>query len=100
MKRLLVEGWRGLNHSFAMVNQHQLLALARLGRYELHHRDMPLWNPAWNQTDNGAGLSEPNARLIAGLADLPTGQADVLQIPWQYRLPPALNRRPCTSQTY
>ena len=78
MKRLLVEGWRGLNHSFAMVNQHQLLALARLGRYELHHRDMPLWNPAWNQTDNGAGLSEPNARLIAGLADLPTGQADVI----------------------
>ena len=38
-KHLLVEGWRGVNHSIALVNQHQLLELVRRPSLRLSHRD-------------------------------------------------------------
>ena len=41
MKKLLIDGWRGINHSYAMVNQHQILALANLGGLEIYHQVMP-----------------------------------------------------------
>ena len=41
MKKLLIHGWHGINHSYAMVNQHQILALANLGGVEICHHDMP-----------------------------------------------------------
>ena len=40
-RTLLVEGWRGINHSFALINQHQILALAQLPGLRLYHHDLP-----------------------------------------------------------
>jgi glycosyltransferase involved in cell wall biosynthesis len=45
--KLIVEGWRGLSHSYAIVNQWQLLALRRRQDVELRVRDLPFFNPAW-----------------------------------------------------
>jgi glycosyltransferase involved in cell wall biosynthesis len=61
MPSLLVEGWRFLPHSYAVVNQHQLLALLGRPGLALYHRDMPLladWKPL-------AGVFDPDdeARL-------------------------------------
>src|SRR5262249_44426075 len=42
-KQLLVEGWRTSCHSYALVNQHQLLQLARDPRFELFHLDIPFF---------------------------------------------------------
>jgi hypothetical protein len=56
MQRLLIEGWRGINHSFAMVNQHQILALGRCSSLQLHHKDMPFFMPNWNAKSNDAGF--------------------------------------------
>ena len=78
MKKLLIEGWRGINHSYAMVNQHQILALANLGGFEIYHHDLPFRVAQWNEKDNGAGFSEEDARFLAGLSDLPPEQADVV----------------------
>ncbi len=47
MKSLIVEGWRFLPHSYAVVNQWQLLSLSRLGSTALKIRDMPLHHPGW-----------------------------------------------------
>lgn len=47
MKSLIVEGWRFLPHSYAVVNQWQLLSLSRLGNLALKVRDMPLYHPRW-----------------------------------------------------
>lgn len=53
MKTLLIEGWRGINHSFALVNQHQLLQLAEQADFKIYHRDMPFPDPAWKKTMSG-----------------------------------------------
>lgn len=50
MKTLLVEGWRGVHHSFALVNEHQLRHLAAMKGLEVFHADRPLFVPAWPQS--------------------------------------------------
>ena len=78
MTRILMEGWRGVSHSYAMVNQHQILALAKLGHFEIFHRDLPFLMAHWNEKDTGAGFSERDARFLADLPGLPGGDADII----------------------
>ena len=66
--RLLVEGWRGINHSFALVNQYQLLELRKYRGIELFHRDLPYVDPAWNTNANDAGF---DAEKRAALETIP-----------------------------
>ncbi len=72
-KSLLIEGWRGINHSYAVVNQHQLLELLTLDRLRLFHRDMPFALPHWNRTDNADGFS-PADRLRIDTIPEPGGE--------------------------
>jgi len=44
---VVVEGWRFLPHSYALVNMHQLAALARRGDITLFHRDLPYLDHRW-----------------------------------------------------
>lgn len=65
-KHLLVEGWRGVNHSIALVNQHQLLELVRRPSLRLSHRDRPFAIASWNRQANASGfLPEDMARIDA-----------------------------------
>jgi glycosyltransferase involved in cell wall biosynthesis len=48
-KTLIVEGWRFLPHSYAVVNQWQLLALKRRGDIEIKFVDTPYYNPKWQR---------------------------------------------------
>lgn len=75
-KRLLIEGWRGVSHSFAMVNQHQILALDRLGIFDVFHHDMPFFVPTWSAKDNSAGFGDAHAKLISELPDIAGTDAD------------------------
>ena len=45
--RLVVEGWRFIPHSFALVNQYHLLELLGRPGVELFHRDAPYFYPKW-----------------------------------------------------
>lgn len=47
MPTLLVEGWRFLPHSYALVNMNQLAALRRLGGVDLYHGDLPYFDRRW-----------------------------------------------------
>lgn len=67
-KTLLIEGWRGINQSFAIVNQNQILGLQRLPGLTLRHRDLSFALPQWNRTANPAGFSEADQAAIDGLA--------------------------------
>ncbi|MDH4393019.1 MAG: glycosyltransferase [Aquabacterium sp.] len=90
MKKLLIEGWRGVSHSFAMVNQHQALAWARLGDFAIHHHDLPYRAAHWNSRDISAGFADADARFLGGLQDLPAEQADlVYRISGPIQAPPA-----------
>jgi glycosyltransferase involved in cell wall biosynthesis len=48
---LIVEGWRFLAHSYAVVNQWQLLALLRRSDVTLKIRDTPNHNKEWQRQD-------------------------------------------------
>ncbi|MBT8520187.1 glycosyltransferase family 4 protein [Polynucleobacter paneuropaeus] len=89
-KKLLIEGWRGINHSYAMVNQYQMLALVKLG-IDFRHHDLPFFNPNWNQDQNFCGFDES---AIARLNEVKTytghDQIDTTyRISFPYRLHPS-----------
>lgn len=50
-KTLIVEGWRFLSHSYAIVNQWQLLALARRTDVAVKIIDAPFANLAWRKQE-------------------------------------------------
>ena len=63
--QLLLEGWRGISQSLAIVNQFQALALLRRTDVTLFHRDLPT-PMKWNGARNGAGFApEDEARIAA-----------------------------------
>lgn len=65
--RLTVEGWRGVNHSFAMVNQNQLLVWAGDPRVDLFHADAPLYQAHWASGQLGAGFQPEEERVLRSL---------------------------------
>ena len=63
---LLIEGWRGINHSYALANQHQILELLNHDGIRLTHRDLPFAFAHWTRAGNGAGFSnQDRARIDA-----------------------------------
>jgi glycosyltransferase involved in cell wall biosynthesis len=74
---VLIEGWRGINHSYALVNQFQLLALMRRPEVRLFHRDLPFYDPNWNPALNASGLRPGDAAKIAALS-APPGDVDIV----------------------
>jgi glycosyltransferase involved in cell wall biosynthesis len=74
-KRLIVEGWRFLPHSYAIVNQWQLLALLRRNLV-LKVVDAPFYRASWQAQ---AGLFEPSAEQALRSIEVaqPAESADV-----------------------
>lgn len=74
--RLLIDGWRGVHHSFAMVNQHQILALLRRDDVTLFHHDMPMLMAHWNSKDHNPGFSDHDYQKILSLPAIDESEAD------------------------
>jgi glycosyltransferase involved in cell wall biosynthesis len=92
-RNLVVEGWRFIGHSYAIVNQWQLLALLQRKDVALWVRDVPFFNPNWKRMQ---GLFAPEQE--AALAALPTAAADArphttLRIRYPYDFSPAARGR-------
>src|ERR1700754_4450374 len=66
MKKVCIEGWRNINHSYAMVNQWQLFELVKSPVY-LRHKDIPYYMPTWNAGTNSSGFSEEQKKIIASI---------------------------------
>lgn len=76
---LAVEGWREINHSYALVNQFQLLSLLRRGDVSVTHVDAPFHFSNWNKSQNGAGFRQEDEALLSGLqTGVPTDTVDSL----------------------
>lgn len=63
MLKVCVEGWRGINHSYAVVNERQLIELSKLDLI-LKHRDLPFFNSRWNKFTNNNGFSKSDNEII------------------------------------
>lgn len=92
--KLIVEGWRFISQSYAVVNQFQLLELLKRSNIELFHREMPYlcdWQPT-------TGLLNPLEE--AALRNIPEPQngqvADaVLRMQMPFDLTPSTAQRTC-----
>jgi len=62
---LRVEGWRGISHSYALVNQFQLLAFQKHALAHVQNVDMPFIMAHWGAGQNSAGFTEPDQSLLA-----------------------------------
>ena len=69
-RHLVVEGWRSICQSYAVINQWQLLAMARRPDLRLSVRDLPYLDAGWVRAK---GLFEPQDEQV--LAALPLAQA-------------------------
>ena len=59
---ILIEGWRGINHSFSLVNQWQILELSK--SCEVYFKDVPFISEKWNKEKNFSGLEKNLSDLI------------------------------------
>ena len=66
---ILIEGWRGINHSVALVNQWQILELLKSNK--LYFKDIPFSSKTWSTKMNSSGFVEEKKNLIEKIA-LPT----------------------------
>lgn len=73
---LLIEGWRDLCHSYALVNQYQILELLRRTDVALSFNELPLFNPDWARGNGVAGFSAEEQFLINALPAPDGGAVD------------------------
>lgn len=85
MKQVLIEGWRGINHSYAMVNQYQLVELVQLPNILVQHRDLPFASTGWSTSQNNPGFPDSFCRLFSEIPDAQEIRYDcVYRIAWPY----------------
>lgn len=87
MKNLLIEGWRGVNHSFALVNQCQILELLKVDGLRLFHRDLPFAMAHWNAKNLDAGFSAQDRRRIEALAEPDAEAARAIDVVYRITSP-------------
>jgi glycosyltransferase involved in cell wall biosynthesis len=62
--RLHIEGWRGISHSYALVNQFQMLHWRRHHHAQIKHSDMPFIMAHWANGHNSAGFTATDLSVI------------------------------------
>ena len=62
--RLQIEGWRGISHSYALVNQFQMLHWRKHHRAQIAHSDMPFIMAHWANGGNSAGFTQTDLDII------------------------------------
>ncbi len=79
MNTLCIEGWRGVSHSIALVNQYQMLVLlddpAWCADWQLLHRDLPFFLKHWNARQMPAGFTPTEQARIDAVPAPQPGQA-------------------------
>lgn len=97
--KLLIEGWRGVSHSYAVVNQFQCLELLRRPEVELRHREMPLYSSSWARV---RGLfKEGEETALREIPDLQPGERPeaILRLDYPHRLDPVAGVRTAVFMT-
>ena len=59
---ILVEGWRNINHSYALVNQWQIFELIK--STNIYFQDVSFSNENWNSQRNDSGLRNEVKNII------------------------------------
>jgi glycosyltransferase involved in cell wall biosynthesis len=73
-KTLLVEGWRGVNQSIAIINQQQLLEMLKFEGLRLYHNDLPFAFGHWQRQPEMLGFTPTEQAAIDALAPPPSAE--------------------------
>jgi hypothetical protein len=93
--KVLVEGWLGINHSYALVNQHQLLQLKSFD-IDLYHKDVPFISTKWNTEKNYSGFTSDQHQALMDIPNLDDkNRADVI-----YRISSLYNYADANAKKY
>jgi len=98
-RTLLIEGWRFIPHSYAVVNQFQCLEMLRRPEVRLLHRDMPYHRDYWRPV---SGCLDPQSEALLRAIPAPTenDRIDAIyRITFPYNLSPASVPRCCVFGT-
>ena len=82
---ILIEGWRGINHSYSLVNQWQIAELIKSSQLFFH--DVPFISEKWSTDKNSSGLRKNIEDLIK---KIPKPDKNV-QLDITYRISSPLN---------
>ena len=69
---ILIEGWRNINHSFALVNQWQILELIKSN--DIFFKDVPYISKNWDKNKNSSGLEKDISKQINNLSRAESNQ--------------------------
>ena len=69
---ILIEGWRGINHSFSLVNQWQIIELLKTSN--VYFKDVPFISDRWNKKDNSSGFENNIENLINKIPEAGSNQ--------------------------
>ena len=58
---ILIEGWRRINHSFALVNQWQILEFQKSNK--LYFKDIPFLSKKWDSKINASGFEDEKKKF-------------------------------------
>lgn len=95
--RLWVQGWTGINHSYAMVNQYQLLAFAKNPKLDLLYSELPVSDGRWSKDNVGAGFSADEQLLLSNLQPYHGEQASAI---YRIHTPNTLEQSSCRVITF
>ena len=86
-KNLLIEGWRGINHSYAMINRCQIIELLKNNNFKIYFKDIPYFIPEWNKKDNSSGLKDFEEKISKLFQPSNKSKIDILyRISFPYRM--------------
>lgn len=91
MKSLIIESWRFIPHSFALVNQFHCLELLKRTEIKLYHRDMPYLGNYWQ---SASGLFPENDETLLHSIPVPT-PTQIADVTFRFTFP--FNLSPSTS---
>lgn len=80
---ILIEGWRGINNSFSLVNQWQIIELIKSSN--IFFKDVPFISQNWNIKDNSDGLDNHAKKIISEIPIINSNQ--VLDITYRIACP-------------
>jgi len=93
MSKILIEGWRGINHSYSLVNQYQIRELIKRGHI-VHHSDVPFYQPHWETKKNNSGFPTRDHDAIMALGPAGVDEVDIIyRIAVPFRISPVTNKK-------
>src|SRR5260370_33841459 len=93
IKNLIVEGWRFVAHSYAMVNQWQLLALLRRPDIAVKVADLPFYRKRWQPQDGLFSPTDEQALRSLEIAGPEEGADVTLRISIPFDFSPSRSER-------